>query len=149
MEKSRAQEQAPAEAPVLNPLKGRKDSKDFSVKIESDSQGKIWYEADGNIIRTFIEQTDFSNDEAVGYLSDRLSALGVEDLLVKAGIKPGEEVRLGNPEEAVIFNWNPSLIAGKKHMVSAPSSVRGRDERLDSLSRTRRTNSQRRRERKS
>lgn len=149
VEKSRAQEQAPAEAPVLNPLKGRKDSKDFSVKIESDSHGKIWYEADGSIIRTFIEQTDFSNDEAVGYLSDRLSALGVEDLLVKAGIKPGEEVRLGNPEEAVIFNWNPSLIAGKKHMGSAPSSVRGRDERLDSLSRTRRTNSQRRRERKS
>ena len=148
VEKSRKEElKAAPEAPVLNPLK-KKDSKDFSVKIESDSRGQIWYEADGNIIRTFIEQTDFSNDEAVGYLSDRLAALGVEDLLVKAGIKPGEEVRLGKPDEAVIFNWNPSLLAGRGHMGASPSSVRGSDERLESLSRTRRTNAQRRRERK-
>jgi GTP-binding protein len=148
VEKSRKEElQAPPETPVLNPLK-KKDSKDFSVKIESDSQGQIWYEVDGNIILTFIEQTDFSNDEAVGYLSDRLAALGVEDLLVKAGIKPGEEVRLGKPDEAVIFNWNPSLLAGRGHMGASPSSVRGSDERLESLSRTRRTNAQRRRERK-
>ena len=148
VEKSRKEElKASPEAPVLNPLK-KKDSKDFSVKIESDSRGQIWYEADGDIIRTFIEQTDFSNDEAVGYLSDRLAALGVEDLLVKAGIKPGEEVRLGKPDEAVIFNWNPSLLAGRGHMGASPSSVRGSDERLESLSRTRRTNAQRRRERK-
>ena len=148
VEKYRKEELKTApEAPVLNPLK-KKDSKDFSVKIESDSQGQIWYEADGNIIRTFIEQTDFSNDEAVGYLSDRLAALGVEDLLVKAGIKPGEEVRLGKPDEAVIFNWSPSLLAGRGHMGASPSSVRGSDERLESLSRTRRTNAQRRRERK-
>ena len=148
VEKSRKEELKTApEAPVLNPLK-KKDSKDFSVKIESDSHGQIWYEVDGNIIRTFIEQTDFSNDEAVGYLSDRLAALGVEDLLVKAGIKPGEEVRLGKPDEAVIFNWNPSLLAGRGHMGASPSSVRGSDERLESLSRTRRTNAQRRRERK-
>lgn len=149
VEKYRKEELKTApEAPVLNPLKKKKDSKDFSVKIESDSQGQIWYEVDGNIIRTFIEQTDFSNDEAVGYLSDRLAALGVEDLLVKAGIKPGEEVRLGKPDEAVIFNWNPSLLAGRRHMGASPSSVRGSDERLESLSRTRRTNAQRRRERK-
>lgn len=148
VEKYRKEELKTApEAPVLNPLK-KKDSKDFSVKIESDSHGQIWYEVDGNIIRTFIEQTDFSNDEAVGYLSDRLAALGVEDLLVKAGIKPGEEVRLGKPDEAVIFNWNPSLLAGRGHMGASPSSVRGSDERLESLSRTRRTNAQRRRERK-
>lgn len=148
VEKSRKEElRASPEASVLNPLK-KKDSKDFSVKIESDSRGQIWYEADGDIIRTFIEQTDFSNDEAVGYLSDRLAALGVEDLLVKAGIKPGEEVRLGKPDEAVIFNWNPSLLAGRGHMGASPSSVRGSDERLESLSRTRRTNAQRRRERK-
>ena len=148
VEKYRKEELKTApEAPVLNPLK-KKDSKDFSVKIECDSQGQIWYEVDGNIIRTFIEQTDFSNDEAVGYLSDRLAALGVEDLLVKAGIKPGEEVRLGKPDEAVIFNWNPSLLAGRGHMGASPSSVRGSDERLESLSRTRRTNAQRRRERK-
>lgn len=149
VKKAKAEEgESLQEVPVIDPLKAKRGSKDFSVKIRSDSQGGMWFEVDGEIIRVFVEQTDFSNDEAVGYLSDRLAALGVEDLLIRAGIKPGEEVRLGKPEEAVIFNWNPSLLAGKKHMAASPSSVRGKDERLEGLSRTRRTNSQRRRERK-
>ncbi|MBO7717571.1 MAG: Obg family GTPase CgtA, partial [Aeriscardovia sp.] len=95
-----------------------------------------------------IEQTDFANDEAVGYLSDRLAALGVEDLLVKAGIKPGDEVRLGNPDSAVVFNWDPSFTAGKRHMRATASFARGSDERLETLSHTRRTNRQRRSEHK-
>lgn len=148
VEEAQSREAGEAQIPVLNPLKCKKDSKDFSIKIKSDSHVPIWFEVDGEVIRTFIEQTDFSNDEAVGYLSDRLSNLGVEDLLVKAGIKPGDEVRIGKPEEAVVFNWNPSLLAGKKHMGSCPSSVRGRDDRLESLFGTRRTCSQKRREHK-
>ncbi|MBR6440034.1 MAG: GTPase ObgE [Aeriscardovia sp.] len=136
------------QTPTLNPLKPGRLSKDFSVAIRSDSEEGIRYEVDGEIIRIFIEQTDFSNDEAVGYLSDRLAALGVEDLLVKAGIKPGDEVRLGNPADAVAFSWNPSLTAGKKHMRASASFARGADERLETLSRTRRTNRQRRSEHK-
>ena len=37
----------------------------------------------------WIAQTDFVNDEAVGYLGDRLARLGVEDELFKRGAKPG------------------------------------------------------------
>lgn len=33
----------------------------------------------------WIAQTDFGNDEAVGYLGDRLARLGVEDALFKNG----------------------------------------------------------------
>ncbi len=33
----------------------------------------------------WIRQTDFTNDEAVGYLADRLERLGVEQELAKAG----------------------------------------------------------------
>ena len=33
----------------------------------------------------WVRQTDFSNDEAVGYLADRLARLGVEDALLAAG----------------------------------------------------------------
>ena len=33
----------------------------------------------------WVRQTDFTNDEAVGYLADRLARLGVEEALAKAG----------------------------------------------------------------
>lgn len=39
-------------------------------------------------------QTNFDNDEAVGYLADRLAKLGVEDELRHKGAKPGDEVRI-------------------------------------------------------
>ncbi len=32
----------------------------------------------------WVRQTDFSNDEAVGFLADRLNRLGVEDKLLDA-----------------------------------------------------------------
>jgi GTPase len=38
----------------------------------------------------WIQQTDFTNDEAVGYLADRLNRLGVEAELAKAGAEPGD-----------------------------------------------------------
>src|SRR5690625_4567560 len=73
----------------------------------------------------WIQQTDFANDEAIGYLADRLSALGVEDALVKAGAVPGDEVVIGG-EDAVIFDWDPSLGTGAEHL-----GPRGSDARLD------------------
>ena len=33
----------------------------------------------------WVSQTNFDNDEAVGYLGDRLARLGVEDELLQAG----------------------------------------------------------------
>lgn len=72
----------------------------------------------------WIHQTDFANDEAVGYLADRLARLGVETELVKAGAQPGDEVVIGG-EDAVVFDWEPSVHAGSELL-----GPRGTDSRL-------------------
>ena len=46
--------------------------------------------------RRWIQQTDFGNDEAVGYLADRLARLGVEEALAEAGAQAGAEVVIGD-----------------------------------------------------
>jgi len=76
----------------------------------------------------WVRQTDFSNDEAVGYLADRLARLGVEEALVKAGARPGVEVLIGPEDNAVVFEWEPSITAGAE-LLHGP---RGSDARLDS-----------------
>jgi GTPase len=55
----------------------------------------------------WIVQTDFSNDEAVGYLADRLAKLGIEEALTEAGAEPGAEVVIGDDDDAVVFDWDP------------------------------------------
>jgi GTPase len=59
--------------------------------------------------RRWVRQTDFSNDEAVGYLADRLARLGIEEALAEAGAEPGAEVLIGEPDDAVVFDWDPDL----------------------------------------
>jgi GTPase len=59
--------------------------------------------------RRWILQTDFSNDEAVGYLADRLARLGIENALAEAGALPGAEVLIGEDNNAVVFDWDPNL----------------------------------------
>ncbi len=75
----------------------------------------------------WVRQTDFTNDEAVGYLADRLARLGVEEALAKAGAEPGDTVLIGDLDDAVVFDWDPELPAGGGH---APGP-RGTDRRLD------------------
>jgi GTP-binding protein len=74
----------------------------------------------------WVNQTDFTNDEAVGYLADRLARLGVEGALAKAGAEPGDTVLIGDFDDAVVFDWDPELSAGGGH---APGP-RGSDSRL-------------------
>jgi GTPase len=74
--------------------------------------------------RRWIRQTDFSNDEAVGYLADRLARLGIEDALAEAGALPGAEVLIGEEGNAVVFDWDPNVPAG------AGFGPRGTDPRL-------------------
>jgi GTP-binding protein len=71
-------------------------------------------------VERWIRQTNFDNDEAVGYLADRLERLGVEAELVKRGAQPGDPVRIGDRE----FDWQPN--GGE--FVSGP---RGTDARLE------------------
>jgi len=75
----------------------------------------------------WVRQTDFGNDEAIGYLADRLARLGVEDALAKAGAEPGDTVLIGDTDDAVVFDWDPSLTVGRGH---APGP-RGTDWRVE------------------
>jgi GTP-binding protein len=71
-------------------------------------------------VERWIRQTNFDNDEAIGYLADRLERLGVEAELAKKGAQPGDPVRIGERE----FDWQPN--AGE--YVAGP---RGSDARLE------------------
>jgi len=75
--------------------------------------------------RRWIQQTDFSNDEAVGYLADRLARLGIEEALAEAGAEPGAEVLIGEEDNSVVFDWDP-----KQH-AEAGFGPRGTDPRLE------------------
>ena len=93
--------------------------------VESDGQG-------GFVVRgarpeRWVSQTDFDNDEAVGYLGDRLARLGVEDELLRLGARPGCAVTIGD----MTFDWEPQTPAG----VDVPMSGRGTDARLEQTDR--------------
>ena len=75
----------------------------------------------------WVHQTDFSNDEAVGYLADRLARLGVEAALLEAGAQEGAEVVIGGRDNAVVFDWEPTVLAGAERL----HGRRGTDLRLD------------------
>lgn len=78
----------------------------------------------------WVAQTDFSNDEAVGYLADRLAGLGVEDALMAAGAVEGSTVVIGGAD-GVVFDWEPSLTSTAE-LIAGP---RGSDERFAERSR--------------
>jgi GTP-binding protein len=82
--------------------------------------------------RRWVMQTDFGNDEAVGYLADRLARLGVEDALAEAGAEPGAEVLIGDYDDAVVFDWDPNvpMASGAKASRRGPRGPRGTDPRL-------------------
>jgi GTPase len=100
-------------APVAGP--------DFEVVRSGENRFVIR----GEKPRRWILQTDFSNDEAVGYLADRLARLGIEDALAEAGALPGAEVLIGEEDNAVVFDWDPNVPAG------AGFGPRGTDPRLE------------------
>ena len=52
----------------------------------------------------WVRQTDFDNDEAVGYLADRLARLGVEAELAQLGAERGAAVTIGD----VTFDFEPT-----------------------------------------
>jgi len=109
-----------AERIVLRPT--AVDDSGFTV-TEEDGR----YVVRGTKPTRWVRQTDFSNDEAVGYLADRLARLGVEDALLAAGAEAGDEVVIGEGEQAVIFDWEPSMKAGAELL----HGRRGHDLRLE------------------
>jgi GTPase len=100
------------------PVAGR----DFEVVRSGDNRFLVR----GDKPRRWILQTDFANDEAVGYLADRLARLGIEEALAEAGALPGAEVLIGDEDDAVVFDWDPNV------PTRAGFGPRGTDPRLPS-----------------
>ena len=71
----------------------------------------------------WIRQTDFCNDEAVGYLADRLARLGVEDEL--SGSARSRATRSASaPRTRVVFDWQPSVEAGPGRVPAGRTAAR-------------------------
>ena len=152
-------EQAEEEARVvIKPLEEPRDRRrrndeggnalDFTVERKENGNGEVWYEVLGTKPERWVMQTNFDNDEAVGYLADRLAKLGVEDELRHKGAKPGDEVRIGRGDRAVEFDWDPTIAAGAEMLDGTQLGARGVDLRLqESDGRAqRRSNTERRRQ---
>jgi len=114
------------------------DDSGFIVRVEGGSFGNI-FRILGAKPERWVQQTDFKNDEAVGFLADRLAKLGTEDELFKAGAVAGSTVVIG-PGDGMIFDWEPTLTSTAE-LITAP---RGTDSRMDDSKR--RTSNERREE---
>lgn len=80
------------------------DDSGFTVRALADGAFRVI----GERPTRWVRQTDFSNDEAVSYLAERLARLGVEDELRRLGAQPGCQVLIGPHDDAVVFDWQPS-----------------------------------------
>ncbi|MGH3385918.1 MAG: GTPase ObgE [Nocardioidaceae bacterium] len=89
-------------------------------------QGDEW-RVRGEKPERWVFQTDFSNDEAVGYLADRLARVGIEKRLLELGARPGDTVLIGPEDDAVVFDFDPQVDAGGE-ILRGP---RGSDRRLE------------------
>lgn len=125
VEKQRALLPAPEAArPVIRPRAvGSRD--EVTVK-RVQYAGETVYQVRGDKPERWVRQTDFANDEAVGYLADRLAAAGVEDRLMQAGAVPGDTVVIGELVGGVVFDWEPTLSTGPELL-----GQRGTDLRID------------------
>jgi GTP-binding protein len=101
------------------------DDSGFEIVRENTPDGEV-FRVVGDRPTRWVRQTDFANDEAVGYLADRLNRLGVEDALVKAGAVAGSTVLIGATDDAVVFDWEPTMASGAELL-----GARGTDLRLD------------------
>lgn len=124
----------PRERIVIRP-KGAEEQ--FTIRVEGGTYGNVYRVLGEKPVR-WVQQTDFQNEEAVGYLGDRLERLGVEDALLKAGAVPGSTVVIGTGDNSVVFDWEPS-IASTAELMTSP---RGTDIRIGGSSR--RTTAERR-----
>lgn len=135
VEKARAEAalETPPERVVIRP---RGSKKDFAIRVEGGTYGNVYRILGEKPVR-WVQQTDFQNEEAVGYLADRLEKLGVEDELFRLGAVQGSTVVIGEGD-SIVFDWEPTMTSAAE-LMTAP---RGTDPRL--APNARRTTSERR-----
>lgn len=130
VERARAELEAATAVPQRVVLRPKSvDDSGFRVEREQTSDGEV-FRVIGERPTRWVRQTDFSNDEAVGYLADRLNRLGVEEALFEAGAVAGSTVLIGPEDDAVVFDWQPTLAAGAELL-----GARGTDLRLEESAR--------------
>jgi GTP-binding protein len=101
---------------------------DFTVHEVADPStgaGRGW-RVRGTKPERWVRQTDFSNDEAVGFLADRLNRLGVEERLLELGAHEGDAVLIGPTDDAVVFDFRPMVETGAELL-----GRRGEDSRFE------------------
>jgi GTP-binding protein len=103
------------------------DDSGFLVHANADESFTIR----GKKVERWVRQTNFKNAEAIGYLADRLAQLGVEKELYKKGAVAGSEVRIGDGDTEVVFDWEPTIEAGAEQL-AGHLHRRGEDSRLES-----------------
>jgi GTP-binding protein len=96
------------------------------AEFEVRELGDNTYLITGDKPQRWLRQTDFTNEEAVGYLADRLARLGIEEKLAEVGAEPGATVMIGTEQESVVFDWAPEVVAGTGEGLGP----RGTDRRL-------------------
>ena len=121
---------------VIKPLetKGRRPRRadeggsalEFTVERRELGNGEVFFEVRGVKPERWVMQTNFDNDEAVGYLADRLAKLGVEDELRRKGAHPGDEVRIGRGARMVEFDWDPTTSVPEARICVPKSWTRAR-----------------------
>ncbi|OBH19266.1 GTPase ObgE [Mycolicibacter terrae] len=112
-----AQPEPVARRPVIRPI----PAGETGFTVEADGDGGFIVR--GSRPERWVHQTNFDNDEAVGYLGDRLARLGVEEELLRLGATPGCAVTIGD----MTFDWEPATPAG----VDVTLSGRGTDVRVE------------------
>ena len=137
VERSRLEKVNVPSRPRITLMQARKEDSKFTITRE-EAGLQEFFRILGTKPERWVAQTEFGNEEAVGYLADRLAKLGIEAALYKAGAVSGSTVVIG-PGDGIIFDWEPTISSTAELLVSP----RGTDPRFGPLN-ERRTTAERR-----
>ncbi len=98
---------------------------EFTIAKMGDGEGGFVWRVRGDKPERWVRQTDFANPEAVGYLADRFTRLGIEEELLRLGALPGDAVAIGGGDNPVVFDFAPQIESGAEILAR-----RGDDQRL-------------------
>jgi GTP-binding protein len=136
VEDARREKEAEPVKPRIHLMQAKRDESKFEIRRE-EIGGEEIFRVLGPKPERWVHQTNFANEEAIGYLADRLGKIGLEQELFKAGAVAGSTVVIG-PDKGIVFDWEPA-IASNAELIAGP---RGTDARFDM--RERRTTKERR-----
>lgn len=105
-------------------LPKKKEEGSFEIRVEEIGEQQV-FRITGSKPERWVAQTMFNNAEAVGFLSERLQKIGVEEALYKRGARRGSTVIIGSGN-GVVFDWDP-LISSVSELVEAPGGVEPAD----------------------